>query len=85
MVLYVFCNAVNFIFRLMDSNLRISCRNTIDLPINLFFFKDWSFSDTYCKLSLSCGLMGGNKLFLKPAFFDHNLEIDIYVFAGGDV
>ena len=85
MVLDVLCDTINLVFRFMDSNLRICCRNSVDLAIDLLFFKDGSLPDTDSELGLSGRLVSGDEFFFELAFFDHELEVDVDVFARSQI
>lgn len=85
MILYVFCDTVDFIFGLMDFNLWISCWNWVYFTILLLFFKDWAFTDTYWKFSLSWWKMWWYEFLCEFTFFYHELEININIFAWCDI
>lgn len=82
MVFYVFGDTIDFILGLMDSDLWIGCRNAIDLAGYLLFFENGSFSDIDGKFGLASGQMGRNQFLFELGFFDHQLEVNIDVFAG---
>ena len=71
MIFYVFCDAVDFVFGLMDSDLGIGSGNGIDLAGDLLFFEDWSFSDVDSKFGFASGLVGGYNFLFELTFFDH--------------
>lgn len=80
-ILNVFCDSVNFIFRLMNFYLGICCRNSIDLPIHFLLFKNGSFSNINCQFGLSITLMGREHFFPEFVFLDHKLEVNVDIFA----
>lgn len=71
MIFYVFCDAIDFVFGLMHSDLGIGSGNGIDLTGDLLLFEDWSFSDVDGKFGFASGLVGRDHFLFELAFFDH--------------
>lgn len=81
MVLDVLCNTVHFVLRLVYFYLRISGRNSINLPVGFFLLENRSLSDIDSKFCLTVTLMGGEHFLSELILFDHKLKVDIDIFA----
>jgi hypothetical protein len=82
MIFYVFGDAIDLEFGLMNFDLWIGCRNCINLTVSGFLFEDRSFPNINCELDLACGLMGGYQFLFEFAFFYHEFKIYIDILAG---
>lgn len=92
MVLNIFCYSIDFEFRLMDSNLWISCWNWVDFSTLFLFLEHRSLPHTNSQLksldlyfAFSTRDMRRKNFFFESIFIDHDFEVNINIFPTSKV
>ena len=81
MIFNVFCNSVDFVLWFVDLDLRVGCRNGVNLPINFLLFENGSLSDIDCKFGLTVACVRRDDFLSELIFFDHEFEVNVDIFA----
>lgn len=82
MIFNVLGNTIDFVFGFMYFDLGVGSWYGINLSIDFLLFENGSFSDVDGKFSFTVACVGWDDFLFELVFFDHELEVDVNIFAG---